>query len=281
LETTLEGRETRVVVGPDGPLILIGERINPTGRKKLAESLARGDMSMVKQEALRQAQAGAQAIDVNASAAEIDEVEILPQAVKAVAEVVGLPIVIDTSNHEALAAALEVCPGKPLVNSVTGEDSSLAALLPLVKDHRCAVIGLCIDEQGIPKDADRRLGIARKIVKVTEERGIPREDLIIDPLAMTVGADHRAGLVTLEAIAAIARELKLNVVYGGSNVSFGLPDRSLLNRAYLAMAMAAGLTCVIADPLDAEIRRTIGACDLLLGRDEFAMRFIQHCRAGW
>jgi 5-methyltetrahydrofolate--homocysteine methyltransferase len=281
LETTLEGRETRVVVGPDGPLILIGERINPTGRKKLAESLARGNMSMVKQEALRQAQAGAQAIDVNASAAEIDEVEILPQAVKAVAEVVGLPIVIDTSNHEALAAALEVCPGKPLVNSVTGEDSSLAALLPLVKDHRCAVIGLCIDEQGIPKDADRRLGIARKIVKVTEERGIPREDLVIDPLAMTVGADHRAGLVTLEAIAAIARELKLNVVYGGSNVSFGLPDRSLLNRAYLAMAMAAGLTCVIADPLDAEIRRTIGACDLLLGRDEFAMRFIQHCRAGW
>ena len=183
--------------------------------------------------------------------------------------------------REALAAALEVCPGKPLVNSVTGEDSSLTAVLPLVKERGCAVIGLCIDEQGIPKGAGRRLEIARKIVRATEERGIPREDLLIDPLAMTVGADHTAGLLTMEAITAIAQELKLNIVYGGSNVSFGLPERSLLNRAYLAMAMAAGLTCVIADPLDAEMRRTIAACDLLWGRDEFAVRFIQHCRAGW
>jgi 5-methyltetrahydrofolate--homocysteine methyltransferase len=262
-------------------LTLIGERINPSGRKRLAESLARGDMSMVRGEAMRQADAGAQAIDVNTSDAEIDEVEILPEAVKAVAEVVGLPVVIDTSNHEALAAALEVCPGKPLVNSVTGEDSSLAAVLPLVKDYGCAVIGLCIDEQGIPKDVDGRLEIARKIVHATQETGIPREDLIIDPLALSVGADHRAGLVTLEVIAATARELKINVVYGGSNVSFGLPERSLLNRAYLAMAMAAGLTCVIADPLDVEMRRTVAACDLLLGRDEFAMRFIRRCRAGW
>jgi 5-methyltetrahydrofolate--homocysteine methyltransferase len=262
-------------------LILIGERINPSGRKKLAESLARGDMSMVREEAMAQVDAGAHAIDVNASAAEVDEVQILPQAVQAVAEVVSVPIVIDTSNHEALAAALEICPGKPLVNSVTGEDSSLTAVLPLVKEHGCAVIGLCIDEQGIPKGAGRRLEIARKIVRATEERGIPREDLIIDPLAMTVAADHTAGSVTLEAITAIAKELKLNIVYGGSNVSFGLPERSLLNRTYLAMAMAAGLTCVIADPLDAEMRRTIAACNLLLGHDEFAMRFIQHCRAGW
>ena len=281
METTLEGRETRVAVSTHGPLILIGERINPSGRKKLAESLRLGDMSVVRQEALAQADAGAHAIDVNVSAAEVEEIEILPLAVRAVAEVVSLPIVIDSSNHEALAAALEVCPGKPLVNSVTGEDNSLAAVLPLVKEHGCAVIGLCIDEKGIPKGAGRRLEIARKIVRATEQRGIPREDLIIDPLAMTVGADHTAALVTLEAITAIAKELEINIVYGGSNVSFGLPERSLLNRAYLAMAMAAGLTCVIADPLDAQMRRTIAACDLLLGRDDFAMRFIQRCRAGW
>jgi 5-methyltetrahydrofolate--homocysteine methyltransferase len=281
LNTRLRGRETEIVVGTEAPLVLIGERINPSGRERLSESLMRGDMSKVRQDALAQVSAGAHAIDVNVSAAGVDETRILPLAVTAVGEAVGVPIVIDTSNREALAAALEVCPGKPLVNSVTGEESSLSAVLPLVKSYGCAVIGLCMDDRGIPKDSDTRLEIAHNIVQAIEEEGIPREDLIVDPLAMTVGAEHTAGLATLEAVRSIAQELGLNMVYGGSNVSFGMPERSLLNRTYLAMCMAAGVGSVIADPLDVELRRTVAACDLLLGHDEFAMRFIQRSRGGW
>ncbi len=281
MRTLLEGRARNVTIGSEGPFIIIGERINPSGRKRLAESLTRGDMSFVRQEALAQVEASAQVVDVNVGAVDVDEERILPLAVQTVAEAVDVPISIDTANHKALSAALAVCPGKPLVNSVTGEEASLRAVLPLVKEYGCAVIGLCMDEEGIPKEAQRRLEIAKKIVATTETYSIPREDVIIDPLAMTVGADDTAGEVTLEVIRLIRMNLGVNITLGGSNISFGLPERSLINSTFLAMAVVAGLTCAILDPLAIEIRKTIAACDLLLGRDEYAMRFLERSRRGW
>ena len=185
-------------------------------------------------------EAGVQVIDVNVSAVGVDEERILPMAVQTVAEAVDVPICIDTAHHEALRAALAVSPGKPLVNPVTGEGVSLEAVLPLVKECGCAVIGLCMDEEGIPKEAQRRLEIVRKIVAAAEAYGVPPEDVIIDPLAMTVGADHTAGVVTLEAIRLIRMSLGVNITLGGSNISFGLPERSLINRSFLPMAMSGG-----------------------------------------
>ena len=281
MRTLLEGAARKVTIDSEGPFVIIGERINPGARKRLAESLAQGDMSLVRHEALAQVEAGAQIIDVNVSAVDVDEERTLPMAVQAVAEVVDVPICVDTAHHNALAAALAVCPGKPLVNSVTGEEASLEAVLRLVKERGCAAIGLCMDEEGIPKEAPRRLEIAKKIVAAAEAYGIPPEDVIIDPLAMTVGADHTAGVVTLEAIRLMTMNLGVNITLGGSNVSFGLPERSLINRSFLGMAIATGLTCAIVDPLDVEIRKTIAACDLLMGRDEYAMRFLERSRAGW
>lgn len=281
MNTILQGESRQTIVGHDRPFVMIGERINPSGRRRLAESLAQGDVSLVQEAALAQVEAGAQVIDVNVSLVDIDEERLLPLAVQTVAEAVDVPISVDTANHEALAAALATCPGKPLVNSVTGEDASLETVLPLVKECGCAVIGLCTDEEGIPKEAQRRLEIAKKIMAAAEGYGIPPEDMIIDPLAMTVGADHTAGVVTLEAIRLIRMDLEVNITLGGSNISFGLPERSLINRSFLAMATAAGLTCAIVDPLDVEIRKTIAACDLLMGRDEYAMRFLACSRTGW
>lgn len=250
MRTLLQRATREVTIDFEGPFVIIGERINPTGRKRLAESLAQGDMSLVRQEALAQVEAGADVIDVNVSAVDVDEERILPMAVQTVAEAVDVPICIDTANHKALAAALSICPGKPLVNSVTGEETSLQVVLPLVKEYGCAVIGLCMDEEGVPKEAQRRLEIAQKVIDRAERQGIAREDVIIDPLAMTVGADHTAGMVTLEAIRLICITPGVNVTLGGSNISFGLPERSLVNRSFLAMAIAAGLTCAIVDPLD-------------------------------
>jgi len=281
MRTLLEGVGQKATLDSEGPLVIIGERINPSGRTQLERSLPQGDMSLVCQEALAQVGAGAQVIDVNVSAVGVDEERVLPLAVEAVAEAVDVPISIDTANYEALGAALAICPGKLLVNSVTGEEASLEAVLPLVKQRDCAVIGLCMDEEGIPKEAQRRLEIGKKIIAAAEAYGVPPEDVIIDPLAMTVGADHKAGVVTLEAIRLICMKLGVNITLGGSNVSFGLPERSLINRSFLAMAIAAGLTCAIVDPLDIEICKTISACDLLLGKDEYAMRFLERSRRGW
>lgn len=281
MRTLLEGVGMTMMIDSEGPFVIVGERINPSGRKRLAESLVQGDMSLVRQKALIQAEAGADIMDVNVSAVDVDEETILPLAVQTVAEAVDVPICIDTANHQALRAALAVCPGKPLANSVTGEGASLEAVLPLVKERGCSVIGLCMDEEGIPKEARRRLEIAEKIVAAAEGYGISPEDVIIDPLAMTVGADHTAAAVTLEAIGLIRMNLGVNITLGASGVSFGLPERSLINRSFLAMAIAQGLTCAILDPLDVEIRKTIAACDLLMGRDEYAMRFLARSRSGW
>lgn len=206
----------------------------------------------------------------------LDEKTVLPEAVRLAAEATGLPISIDTANAEALQAALEVCPGKPLVNSVNGEESSLQELLPLVKEHCPAVIGLAMDEEGMPETPEGRLRIAEEILAQAGNHGISQENVIMDRLALTVGADQQAALTTLETIRLIAKELAVNMTLVGSNVSFGLPDRESVNDIFLALAIAAGVSCSIVNPKTA--RRTILITDLLLGRDEFALRYIAYSR---
>jgi 5-methyltetrahydrofolate--homocysteine methyltransferase len=281
LETILSSKGKRVVIASHRPLVMIGERINPTGRERLARSLARGDTSLAVREAQAQVEAGAQVIDINVSAAEVEEREVLPLAVRAVAEAVDIPISIDSSDAQALAAALAVCPGKPLVNSVTGEEKALEAILPLVKERGAAVVGLCMDEEGIPSQARRRVEIARKILARAERWGIAPDEVIIDPLAMSAGADSKAALVTLETIRLLAQDLGANVIVAASNVSFGLPERPLLNATFLAMAISQGLTCALVNPLDVEMRKAVVAGELLMGRDEFALGYLSRYRAGW
>lgn len=281
MRTRLLGREREVIIDTEGPFVVVGDRINPSGRMRLSESLSQGDLSLIREEALAQVAVGAQVIDVNVSVIGVDEEEVLPAAVEMVAEAVDTPISIDTASLRALERTLATCPGKPLVNSVTGEERSLQTVLPLVKEHRCAVIGMCMDEEGIPKTARQRLDIAQKILHRAEQQGIGREDVVIDPLATAVGADQTAALVTLEAIGLIYTNLGTNMILGASNISFGLPERGLMNRAFLAMAMAKGVGCALANPLDTEMRKIIATCDLLRGHDEYAERFLEHFRKGW
>jgi 5-methyltetrahydrofolate--homocysteine methyltransferase len=276
METALEGTGNVVYIAPDRPTAIIGERINPTGRKRLAAELVAGNLDIVRDEAVAQVGAGADVIDVNVGAAGVDQVELLPRAVEIVQEVVDAPISIDTPDPAALAAALKVYQGKPLVNSVNGEERSLNQVLPLVAEHGAAVIGLCMDEDGIPNDPGVRLEIARKIIERAEALDIPREDVLIDCLALTVGTDSSAALVTLEAIRMVRAELGVNMTLGASNVSFGLPDRHVINWAFLAMVIAAGVNAPIVNP--ARVRPAILAADVLMGKDEFAMRYIRHYR---
>ncbi len=278
MQTRLIGVEKEVIIAPDRPTVLIGERINPTGRKRLAEALKRAELGLLEQEARSQASEGADVIDVNVGVTGLDEEAILPQAVRLAAQATCLPISVDTARVEALEAALKVCPGKPLVNSVSGEESSLQRVLPLVKEYGAAVIGLAMDEEGIPGAPERRLEIAEKILAHAVTQGISQEDVIIDPLALSVGADQQAALVTLESIQLIASELAVNMTLGGSNVSFGLPHRESVNDIFLALAITAGVTCPIVNPRRAQ--RAILVTDLLLGHDEFALRYIAYCRQG-
>jgi 5-methyltetrahydrofolate--homocysteine methyltransferase len=281
METVLRGTGKKVIIGDNRPTVILGERINPTGKKRLAAALVAGDLGIVRQEAIEQVAAGADLLDVNVGAAGVDEVDLLPRAVKLVLETVDVPIAIDTPNRDALAAALamhkELIPdGKPLINSVNGEEASLTRVLPLVAEHRTVVIGLCMDDNGIPPTAEQRLAVAKKIVERAEKLGIPREDILIDCLALTVGADSKAGLVTLEAIGLVKEELGVNLALGASNVSFGLPERETINGVFLAMAIARGLNCPIVDA--AKVRLHILAADLALGRDEYAMRYLKAYR---
>ena len=276
METVLRGTKSAVHIAPDRPTVLIGERINPTGRKRLAAELIAGNVEIVRDEALAQVAAGAGVIDVNVGAVGVDQVALLPRAVEMVQEVVEVPLSIDTPDPAALVAALKVYQGKPLVNSVNGEEKNLSRVLPLVAEHGAAVIGLCMDDEGVPDDPHRRLEIARKIVERAEAVGIPREDVLIDCLALTVGADSRAALVTLEAICLVKAELGVNMTLGASNVSFGLPDRAVLNQAFLAMAIREGVNAPIVNA--ARVRQTVLAADVLLGRDEFAVRYIKDYR---
>ena len=276
METKVSSATKEVVISDSRPTVLIGERLNPTGKAKLTAALQAGDMQVVQAEALAQVQAGADVLDVNVGAPGVDEVSLLPRAVQAVMEVVDVPLCLDSHNVKALEAALKVYRGKPLVNSVSGEERSMSDLLPLIKERGAVVVGLTMDEKGIPGDAEGRADIARRIVRRAEALGIPREDVVIDCLAMAVGVDSRAGLVTLETIRRVKAELGVNMTFGGSNISFGMPDRPLLNGAFMAMAIAAGITCPIVNV--SQIRSAILAIDLVLGRDRHAARYIKAYR---
>jgi 5-methyltetrahydrofolate--homocysteine methyltransferase len=273
MHTVLESRSKSVTIGHDQPFCVIGERINPTGRKVFSEELRSGDLSRVREDAIAQTEAGADVLDVNAGIPLVDECELLKDMLRVVQDVTDLPICIDSSVIEALEAGLSVYEGKPLVNSVTGEDDRLEEILPLVAKHGAAVIGLANDETGIPETPQQRLDIARKIVSAAGDHGIPPEDVVIDPLAMTVGADTTAVNVTLETISLIRDELGVNMSLGASNVSFGLPRRHTLNAGFLPMAMAAGLTSAIMS-CAGEVVDAVRASDLLLGHDEWGARWI-------
>ncbi len=276
MQTIVSSATREVLIADDRSVVLIGERINPTGRKKLAASLQAGDMTLVRREAQAQANAGADILDVNVGGTGIDETTLLPQAVQAVMETVDVPLSLDSQNPAALEAALKVYHGRPIINSVNGQERSLNEVLPLVKEYRTAVIALTMDDKGIPADPDRRLAVARKIVARAESLGIPREDIIIDCLVLTVATDSNAALTTLETIRKVKEELGVNQTLGTSNVSFGLPDRDVLNSAFLTMAIAAGVTCPCVNV--ARVRPSVLAADLLLGRDDYARRYIKGYR---
>jgi 5-methyltetrahydrofolate--homocysteine methyltransferase len=277
METTIWSPNGRVSIAPGQPTVMIGERINPTGKKRLAAALTEKDMSRVQMLARSQVAYGADVLDVNVGAAGVNEVELLPMAVQAVMEVVEVPLCLDSANAEALRAALAVYPGKALINSVNGEEASLARVLPLVKEHSAAVICLCMDDNGIPCDAAGRVAVARKIVQRAESLGIPREDLLVDCLALSVGTDGTAASVTLDAIRGVHQELGVNLTLGASNVSFGLPDREAINNIFLSLAIAAGVNAPIVNPEQAG--RSIKITDLLLGRDDFGMNYVTYYRA--
>jgi 5-methyltetrahydrofolate--homocysteine methyltransferase len=274
METTLTSPSKTVVIGPNRPLVIIGERINPTGRKQLAKALEDRNLKLVQEEATKQVQEGAHVLDVNVGISGIDEPRLLKEAILAVGEVSQVPLCIDSALPEALEAGLRVYQGKALVNSVNGEERKLKEVLPVVKQYEAAVIGLTMDDDGIPKDARKRLEIAHKIVEEAQKIGIPPEDVVIDPLAMAISTDQGAALETLRTIKLIRDEIGVNQTLGVSNISFGLPERHAINGIFLALAAMNGVTCPIVDPTLWEMRRSMLIADLLLGRDEYCMKFI-------
>jgi len=278
METVLHSRSSTVTIGPEQPFCIIGERINPTGRKVFAEELRNDDLSTVTKDAVAQTEAGADMLDVNAGIPLVDEPELLKKMLRTVQAATDLPICIDSSVIEALEAGLSVYEGKALVNSVTGEDERLEEILPLVAKHGAAVVALANDETGIPETPRQRLEIATKIVRVAGDYGIKPEDIVIDPLAMTVGAATDAVTITLETIRLIREHLGVNMSLGASNVSFGLPDRHALNAAFLPMAMEAGLTSAIMSTAPVVVE-SVRAADLLLGHDPWGARWIAVHRA--
>lgn len=260
----------------DGPVTIVGESINPTRRKKLTASLLSQDFTYIFELAKSQIDMGADVLDINVGAPGVDEVDLLPKVTLAIAERFDIPLCLDSSNRKALAAALAVAPGKPLVNSVNGEEANLASLLPIIKEYGAAVIGLTMDDQGIPASAEARLAIAAKIIERAAQLGIPVEDIVIDPLVLTVGADQQASVVTLATIQKVRKEFGVNINLGASNVSFGLPDRHTINEAFLALAIGVGASCAITNP--EKLTPIIRAADLILGRDEYAARYIKNYR---
>lgn len=276
METKITSATREVIIGGDRPTVLIGERINPSGKKKLGEALKEGNLDIVRKEAKAQTEAGADILDVNVNVFGIDETALLPKAVKAVMESSELPLCLDSAVPEALEAAIKVYKGKPLINSVTGEEHSLNKILPVVKKHGTAVVGLVQDDEGIPRTPEKRLAVAKKIVERAEKMGIPREDIIIDCLSLAVGAEANSGIVALGTIKLIKEELGLNMTLAVSNMSFGLPDRELLNNAFVAAVIAAGVTCIIVDAK--KIRPAVLAADLVMSHDKYARRYVENFR---
>ena len=277
MHTILKGTNKEVVIGEDRPFVMIGEKLNPTGIKKLGQALVEQNFDYVKHLAQRQVAWGADVLDINVGHPQIDEAAIMPKVVEAVISVVDVPLCIDSNEPRILEAGLRIAPGKPLVNSVNGEEKQLATVLPIVKDRGAAVIGLTIGEEGIPATAEERLAAAGKIIERAAQMGIPAADIIIDPLVMTVGHNSNAATVTIKTIELVKKEYGVNISLGASNVSFGLPDRHAVNSAFLALAIQAGATCSITDSI--KLGNTIRATDLLLGKDANSMRYLKYFRA--
>jgi len=279
LTTVLSSAAKRVEVNRSRPTVIIGERINPTGRKQVLEAFQAGDFEIARADAIAQVAAGAQMLDVNAGVPGADETALLAQVLQTVMDAVDVPLCIDTADPEALEAALALYKGKALVNSCNGEERSLNRVLPIVKEYGAAVIGLCMDDDGIPETAEDRLRVAGRIIERAGRVGIPIEDVVIDPLALTMGANSNAGAIALETIGLVVAEFGVNVTMGASNISFGVPDRAYINSAFIAMAIHAGLTCPITNPLVTPVITSVLAADLAMGRDMYAQRWIKAYRA--
>jgi len=277
MKTILGSRIKEVIINTEGPVIIIGECINPTRRKKLVLTLQNGDFEYVFELARSQIDAGADILDVNVGFPGVDDAKLLPETVIKLQSQFDIPLCLDSPNPQAIEAALKVITGKCLINSVNGEEKSMNALLPIIKEYGAAVIGLTMDDDGITNDPYKRLAIAEKILERAVKLGIKEEDVIIDPLAMAVSADPQACIVTLETIRLVHEKLGLNITQGASNISFGLPDREILNIAHLILSIRNGLTCPIANP--EKITAAVRAADLILGRDDFAMRFIEYSQS--
>ena len=277
--TTIVSSATQTVeIRRDLPTVIIGERINPTGRKVVLQALKEGNFDIVRNDAITLVAAGATILDVNAGVPGADEVALLQQVMRTVMEVTDVPLCIDTANPAALSAALAAYNGKALVNSVNGEERSLSAVLPLVKEHGAAVIGLCMDDNGIPATPEARLAVAARIIERAGKLGIDAADVVIDPLALTMGADSKAGAIALQTIELVVKEFGVNISMGASNISFGMPDRRYINSTFIAMAIHAGMTCPITNPLVPEVAIAILAADLCMGYDDYGMRWIQAYR---
>ena len=276
MKTLVASKNKEVAIDTAGPLTMIGEKINPTGRRRLTQAFIDKDFDYVIDEAVRQVESGADLIDINVGVPAVDEVALLPEVVRIVADAVDVPLSIDSPNRDAMVAANEVCSGRPLINSVNGEKDSITKILPLVAHYDRPVIGLTMDDDGIPHTPEGRLEIASRIIDTADGLGIPLENIIIDPLVMTVGADDKAAQVTLRTIELVVERYGVNVSLGASNVSFGLPERHTVNQAFMALAMKAGASCAITDV--AKLSATIRATDMLRARDPHGAAYIDHYR---
>ncbi len=265
--TLLSSHSKEIAIGFNEPFVMIGERINPTGRKILAEEMKNGDFTRVEMDTLAQIAAGAQMLDVNAGIPLADEPKILADTIKLVQSITDVPLSIDSSIVAALEAGLAVYQGRALVNSVTGEEERLEVVLPLVKKYNCAVVAISNDETGISEDPDVRFEVAKKIVERAQDYGIKAEDVIVDPLVMPVGAINDAGRQVLHLISRLRNELKVNTTCGASNFSFGIPNRNGMNASFISMAMGAGMTSAIVNPLHTEVVQAVRAADVVMGND--------------
>ncbi len=277
-DTVISSRSREVVIGFDRPFVVIGERINPTGRKLLAEEMKGGDYSRVQSDALAQVAAGAQVLDVNAGIPLADEPAILADCIRLLQSITDVPLCIDSSIVEALEAGLAAYEGKALLNSVTGEEERLERVLPLVKKYGCAVVAISNDDTGISEDVDVRFAVAKKIVERAMDYGIPASDVVVDPLVMPIGAINSAGTQVMHIVKRLREELRVNTTCGASNLSFGLPNRNGLNAAFISMAIGAGMTSAITNPLHAELMQAVRGADVVMGHDPECMNWIRNYR---
>ncbi len=278
MQTILKGKTKEVVIDTNGPVVVIGECINPTRKKKLVSTLEVGNFEYMLDLADKQIRAMADVLDINVGFPGVDDVKLLPAAVLAVKEKFDIPLCLDSPNPDAIEAALKVAGGKCLINSVNGEEASLNTLLPMAREYGAAIIGLTMDDEGITNDPEKRLIIAEKILERAVKLGINENDVIIDPLVMAVSADPRACIVTLDTIRLVHQKLGLNITQGASNISFGLPNREVLNSAFMVLSILNGLTCPIANP--EKIVPIVRATDLILCRDDYAVRFLENFQSG-